>query len=172
MTRAPWKMQRAGLTLIELLAAVVILSAVAAAFASMTQDASRTLREAHTDSDSRAGHQDARLALALWELSQPNLATDLASLARDADEREALAERTWEFLDYDGARWLIHASAPPEGPPAPPRAQPAAHEDHETWTQRVALVSLSITDRDGRGMTLTTRRLAPLPARVPPGNNP
>lgn len=154
-------MRRAGLTLIELLAAVVILSAVAAAFASITQDASHTLREAHTGPVSRAGHHDARLALALWELSQPTLAADLATLARDADEREALAERSWEFLDHEGARWLIHASA-----------QPAAHEDHETWTQRVALVSLSITDRDGRGMTLTTRRLASLPARLPPENNP
>lgn len=154
-------MLRAGLTLIELLAAVVILSAVAATFASITQDASRTLRETHTDPVSHAQHQAARLALEFWELSHTTLAADLDTLARDADEREALAERSWEFLDHEGARWLIHASA-----------QPAAHEDHETWTQRVALVSLSITDRDSRGITLTTRRLASLPARVLPENRP
>lgn len=158
MTRGVTRSTRRGLTLLELLAAVVILSAVAAAFASITQDASRTLREAHTDPDSRADALAARLALALWERSHPALAADLAALARDADERETLVERAWEFLDHEGARWMIHASAQPLSTHTDRR------ETEETWTQRVALVSLSITPGNGQGATLTTRRLAPLPA--------
>lgn len=140
---------RGGLTLLELLAAVVILSAAAAGFASVARDASATLRDVQ-----RSGDLDhARFALEVWETSRPDLAGLLAELAREADERGAPVTREWAFT-VDGARWRVRAEAEPRIDP----------QDEPEWTLRTAWATLRAA-REGQGFEdgAESRRLVPLP---------
>jgi hypothetical protein len=144
---------------LELLAAVVILSAVAAAFASVARDASVALR-ASTATEEDA---EARLALRLWETAHENLALELAELAQAADERGVAVERSWRFTLNERSHWRAAALATPSQ-----RSSLAVAQADHAWTQPAALVALRVW-RDGEDPSdaLVTTRLVPLPPAPP-----
>lgn len=145
---------RSGLTLLELLAAVAILSAVAAAFASIARDASAALREA---SLIRAD-DDAWAALALLEtaLGEDRFHEALTELAALADDRGAQVEREWRFTVDDAHAWRVHALAPaPDSAPG----LPSVGAEAMPWAQRVGVVRLEVM-RDELSLNPSANRLA------------
>jgi len=157
----------AGLTLLELLAAAVILSAVAAVFASVARDASGALREA-----ARSRGAGVHAALELWELSRPGFAAELAALAKAADEGGTTVEREWEFR-VDGfesggpASWRLRAMAAPSSGAG--SSDPRGDSPPASWGQPAAAVTLRVwRDGDDPSSSVPVPRIVPLPA--PPGS--
>ena len=145
---------RSGLTLLELLAAVAILSAVAAAFASIARDASGALREAASmRADDDAWGALHLLEAALGEDAFHDVLTELAALA---NERGAQVEREWRFAVDDTQAWRVHAFAPaPDSTPG----LPSVDAEATPWAQRVGVVRLEVM-RDNASFNSSPNRLA------------